>query len=236
MSNESSKQQGMDILKIGVFYDGNYFLHVSNYYSYYSDVRRRLSMPGFHEFLCHAVAEAEGVPDAACRVVTGHYFRGRLSAQDASHRYRQLYNDRVFDDVLMSVGIETHYLPLRNRMGRKEEKGIYVWLALEAYELALRYKLDVLVLVSSDGEYVPLIRKLSTLGVRVMVMNWEFDYIDDLGRQVSTRTSSDLLTEVSYALEADTQITEGLAKGDPLVENLFMPDMGELEANDGDLE
>ena len=136
----------------------------------------------------------------------------------------------------MSVGIETHYLPLRNRMGRKEEKGIYVWLALEAYELALRYKLDVLVLVSSDGEYVPLIRKLSTLGVRVMVMNWEFDYIDDLGRQVSTRTSSDLLTEVSYALEADTLITEGLAKGDPLVENLFMPDMGELEANDGDLE
>ena len=91
-------------------------------------------------------------------------------------------------------------------------------------------------LVSSDGEYVPLIRKLSTLGVRVMVMNWEFDYIDDLGRQVSTRTSSDLLTEVSYALEADTLITEGLAKGDPLVENLFMPDMGELEANDGDLE
>lgn len=224
----------MDITKIGVFYDGNYFLHVSNYYSYYSDVRRRLSLPGFHKFLCHAVAQAEGVREEACRVVTGHYFRGRLSAQDASHRCKQLYNDRVFDDVLMSVGIETHYLPLRTRMGRKEEKGIDVWLALEAYERALRYKLDVVVLVSSDGEYVPLIRKLSTLGVRVMVLNWEFDYRDESGRQVSTRTSSDLLMEVSYALDVDTLIREGLSKDDSVIEGLFMPDSGEAEPCDDD--
>lgn len=217
----------MEVLKVGVFYDGNYFLHVSNYYSYYSEVRRRLSLPGFHRFLCHAVAQAEGVSDVSCRVVTGHYFRGRLSAQDASHRCRQLYNDRVFDDVLMSVGVETHYLPLRTRMGRKEEKGIDVWLALEAYERSMQYGLDVVVLVSSDGEYVPLIRKLSTLGVRVMVLNWEFDYSDETGRQVSTRSSSDLLAEVSYALDVDNLIREGLAAGDPIVEGLFMPESNE---------
>lgn len=220
----------MEVLKIGVFYDGNYFLHVSNYYSYYSEVRRRLSLPGFHKFLCHAVAHAEGVSEASCRVVTGHYFRGRLNAQDASHRCRQLYNDRVFDDVLMSVGVETHYLPLRTRMGRKEEKGIDVWLALEAYERALQYKLDVVVLVSSDGEYVPLIRKLSTLGVRVMVLNWEFDYCDESGHQVSTRSSSDLLSEVSYALDVDNLIREGLQAADPIVEELFMPETAEENA------
>lgn len=226
----------MEILKIGVFYDGNYFLHVSNYYSYYSEVRRRLSLPGFHKFLCHAVAQAEGVSDESCRVVTSHYFRGRLSALDASHRCRQLYNDRVFDDVLMSVGIETHYLPLRTRMGRKEEKGIDVWLALEAYERSLHYKLDVVVLVSSDGEYVPLIRKLSTLGVRVMVLNWEFDYSDESGRQVSTRSSSDLLSEVSYALDVDNLINEGLQANDPIVEGLFMPETSEENPYDEDEE
>lgn len=232
LNNNNNNNNKMGMLKIGVFYDGNYFLHVSNYYSHYSDVHRRLSLPGFHKFLCHAVARAEGVAEETCRVVTGHYFRGRLSAQDASHRCKQLYNDRVFDDVLMSVGVKTHYLPLRTRMGRKEEKGIDVWLALEAYERALHYHLDVVVLVSSDGEYVPLIRKLHTLGVRVLVLNWEFDYLDESGRQVSTRTSSDLLSEVTYALDADSLIREGLSMNNPVVEGLFMQETEDVEASD----
>ncbi|MEX1187886.1 MAG: cold-shock protein, partial [Bacteroidia bacterium] len=29
------------VTRIGVFYDGNYFLHVSNYYNYFHERRRR---------------------------------------------------------------------------------------------------------------------------------------------------------------------------------------------------
>ncbi len=42
---------------------------------------------------------------------------------------------------LMSEGVTTHYLPLRNFGGRREEKGIDVWLALEAFELAIYKKI-----------------------------------------------------------------------------------------------
>jgi len=210
-------------IKIGVFYDGNYFLHVSNYYNYFHALRQRLSLPGFHRFICRLVEEAEDAPLGAARVMSAHYFRGRLSAQEANQRGNQLYNDRVFDDILMSMGISSHFLPLRTRNGKKEEKGIDVWLALEAYEQAIARKFDVLVLITSDGEYLPLVRKVNSLGLRTMVLNWEFTYQDDSGRTVVTRTSQDLLQEVCYPVSAHMVIDYGLDHGIGYVQELFLP-------------
>ena len=42
------------MIKIGVFYDGNYFLHVSNYYNYDHPRQRRLSITGLHKFIKHS--------------------------------------------------------------------------------------------------------------------------------------------------------------------------------------
>ncbi|PID90201.1 MAG: cold-shock protein [Bacteroidetes bacterium] len=206
---------------MGLFYDGNYFLHVSNYYYYYHARRERISVPGFHYFVRNLVAELEEAEVNYCRIVDAHYFRGRLSAQEASHRQNQLYNDRVFDDILMSMGIVSHFVPLRTRDGRKEEKGVDVWLALEAYELARQKELDVVVLVTSDGEYVPLVRKLSGIGVRTMVLNWEFEYTDEHHNEVVTRTSQDLLQEVTYSIRAHEVIEKGLDLGHEYVSDLF---------------
>jgi hypothetical protein len=38
------------MIRIGVFYDGNYFLHISNYYNYEHERGRRLSISGLHNF------------------------------------------------------------------------------------------------------------------------------------------------------------------------------------------
>ena len=43
--------------RIGVFYDGNFLLHASNYYNYIHPERRRLSLNGLHRFIRHRVAE-----------------------------------------------------------------------------------------------------------------------------------------------------------------------------------
>ena len=153
--------------RIGVFYDGNYFLHVSNYYNYDHQRRRRLSISGLHEFIRHQVAQEENVDVRLAQIVSAHYFRGRLNAFEAKQRGDTLYWDRVFDDILMSAGVMTHFLPLRSTFGRREEKGVDVYLALEAYDQGVHDKFDVLVLISSDGDYVPLIRKLNGAGVRV---------------------------------------------------------------------
>jgi uncharacterized LabA/DUF88 family protein/cold shock CspA family protein len=212
---------GKEIKRIGVFYDGNYFLHVSNYYNYFHNRRKRLNIAGLHDFIRNMVAKEEEVPARYCQVTEAHYFRGRISAQEASQRGNQLYNDRVFDDILMSEGVITHYLPIRNRSGKKEEKGIDVWLALEAFEQTFYKRFNVLVLITSDGDYVPLIRKLNSIGTKVMVLSWDFEYTDDMGREVVTRTSQDLIHEVTYPIAMHELINNGLKANNPLINNLF---------------
>lgn len=210
------------LIRIGVFYDGNYFLHVSNYYNYEHIRRRRLNIAGLHEFIRHQVGQEEGTDVKLCQIVDSHYFRGRLNAQEASQKADTLYWDRVFDDILMSQGITTHFLPLKSFGGIKQEKGIDVWLALEAFELAFYKRFNVLVLIASDGDYVPLVRKLNTLGTRVMVLSWDFEYTTDSGKKFITRTSQDLLEEVTYPIAMHEIIDNRVKRNEPLIMNLFV--------------
>jgi len=218
------------LTRIGVFYDGNYFLHVSNYYNYQHHRKARISIGGLHDFIRSHVAERESLDKRMCQIVDAHYFRGRLSAYEARDT-NKLFPDRLFDDVLMSEGIVTHYLPIKSRNGRKEEKGIDVWLALEAYELAIHKQYDVLVFIASDGDYVPLIRKLNTLGVRVMVLSWDFQYTTESGKEMVTRTSQDLLEEVTYPVAMHALIDDRLRGNDPLINNIFVPANSEYNGN-----
>lgn len=210
------------LVRIGVFYDGNYFFRVSSYYAYGHQRKSRLSISGLHDFIRHQVADEEKSDTKLCQIVDAHYFRGRLNAFEASQRGDTLYWDRVFDDILMSEGVTTHYLPVKTVEGQKQEKGIDVWLALEAFELAFYKKFDVLVLIASDGDYVPLIRKLNTIGTRVMALSWDFEYTDDTGRRFTTRTSQDLLEEASYPIAMHEIIDNRLRRNEPLINNMFV--------------
>jgi uncharacterized LabA/DUF88 family protein/cold shock CspA family protein len=220
MKNQFNK----GLTRIGVFYDGNYYLHVSNYYNYGHPRRSRISVSGLHQFIRHKVAEVSETEMRYCHIVDAHFFRGRLNAQDASQRTNQLYYDRVFDDILMSEGVITHYLPLKNFQGNRQEKGIDVWLALEAFELAQFKQFDVLVLITSDGDYLPLIRKLNTVGTKVMLISWDFEFTNDMGKSMVTRTSQDLLQEATYPIPMHDIIEEGLngETPDPVITNLFV--------------
>lgn len=207
---------------MAVFYDGNFLLHTSNYYNYSHAKRSRLSINGLHKFVRDRIAKEENLALEQVLISEAHYFRGRLNAMDASQRGNQLYNDRVFDDVLMSEGINTHYLPLRNVSGRREERGTDVWLSLEAYSLAMEGKMDIAVLILSDTDYVPLLRKLNAAGVRVMLLGWEFDYTNEDGTKVVTRTSVELIQLAQYPVAMHSVIEEGLANEDPVIEGVFI--------------
>ncbi|MBO9641303.1 MAG: NYN domain-containing protein, partial [Siphonobacter aquaeclarae] len=128
----------------------------------------------------------------------------------------------VFDDLLLAEGVTTHYLPVRTSFNNKYEKGIDVWLALEAYEMALHKKFDVLVLIASDGDFVPLVRKLNTLGTKVMVLSWDFEYTTEDGQKMVTRTSQDLLEEASYYADMQNIIEDRSRRNDPLINGLFV--------------
>jgi cold shock CspA family protein len=133
----------------------------------------------------------------------------------------KVQSERVFEDILMRENIVTHYLPLRyGENNTWQEKGIDVWLALEAYELAIYKRFDVLVLVAGDGDYVPLVRKLNTLGTQVMLISWDYSYYNENGAISETRTSRQLLEEVLYPVVMHERIdNEGASE---TINNLFV--------------
>lgn len=205
------------LTRIGIFYDGNFFRVVSDYYAYHHSRRSRISIKGLHEFIRTRVAHEEQVPDRLCQVVDVHYFRGRFSA-DETNEAGKLMSERQFEDVLIREGVTTHYLPIGSS---GIEKGIDVWFALEAYELAIYKRFDVCVLVACDSDYVPLVRKLNALGTRVMVLGWDFEYEDLSGRVKTTKTSAALLDEVSYPILVSAVIEDRAQKD--TVQEIFLP-------------
>ncbi|WP_345073915.1 NYN domain-containing protein [Hymenobacter fastidiosus] len=209
------------LIRIGVFYDGNYFLKISDYYYFQHERKARISMEGLHEYIRHQVAEEEDVDVRLSQIIDAHFFRGRLSATEARDKDR-LFHDRLLDDILMNMSITTHYMPLKTRDGRLQEKGVDVWLALEALELALHKSFDVIVLIAGDSDYVPLIKKLNTIGTRVMLLNWDFKYVDFKGENRVTRASQQLLEHSTYPVAMHDVIDNGLASGDELIETLFV--------------
>lgn len=207
------------LTRVGVFYDGNFFFHVNTFYRYMHARKKRISIPGLHEFIRHHVAQAEGVDVRYCHIVDAHFFRGRLSAKEADAR-QKLYVERAFDDILMYEGVVTHYLPVR----RGTEKGIDVWLALEAFELAVYKRFNVLVIIAGDSDFIPLARKVNSLGTRVMVLGWDFKYTNEMGQDSETVTSIHLLEEVTYPVMMHLIIDDKTKRDDPLIKNLFMDD------------
>ena len=59
------------LIRIGVFYDGNYFFQVSNYYTYGHARRSRIGISGLHDFIKHQVANEESVI-AKCVALSMH--------------------------------------------------------------------------------------------------------------------------------------------------------------------
>jgi cold shock CspA family protein/uncharacterized LabA/DUF88 family protein len=208
------------LVRIGIFYDGYYFYKVSNYYKYEHPRKARISISGLHDFIRNEAAKISGTDFKQCQIVDAHYFKGRSSAREMGEKVQ---SERIFEDILMRENIITHYLPLRNGPNNTlQEKGIDVWLALEAFEMTMYKHFDIIVLVVCDGDYVPLVRKLNTLGTHVMLISWDFDYYSENGRLESTRTSQALLEEVHHPIHM-TQVIEN-KYSDEYVKNLFVLD------------
>ena len=216
------------LCRIAVFYDGTYFFKVSNYYLYQHERKARLSIKGLHEFIVAEVARSEGVSEKHCQIIDAAYFRGRLTAQQAQEQDK-LYGDRLFEDVLMRADVTLFQHLLAPRPDTKiaddkkvEEKGIDVLFALEAYEMTSLKKYDVCVLITGDGDFVPLVRKLNTLGARVMLLGWDFEY-EYRNMTHRTQVATSLLDRVNYPVMMDKEIDGRERRNDRLIDGLFMP-------------
>ncbi len=199
------------MIRTALFIDGGYFDVVNKFHMYEHPSQSPLNVEGLQEFVRVKAAEMEGLSShSLCQIVESHYFRGRFST-DSAIQANKLEDDRRFDEQLIRSHVVQHYLPIDEN--RQKEKGIDVWLALEAFDLAVHKRFDVLALVACDGDYVQLVRKLSGIGTRVMLLMWDFeyDYTDSKGnlRHHITRPSRALRQVTTYPIEMLPIIDDG---------------------------
>lgn len=211
------------IIRVGIYYDGNYFTHVSNYYNYVHDRKSRLSIGGLHDYLKGRIALQMETESELCKITESHYYKNRLSAQEASERENQIYFDRVFDDILAFEHVQAHYIPSKGILNtRSGDKSLNIRLALDAFEASSKDNFDVFVLVAVDGDYTPLVKKIQATGKVVVLVSWDFEFTNDDGKRMTTRTSQDLSNSAHYSFTMHELIEEGLDEGDDAVQNLFV--------------
>jgi uncharacterized LabA/DUF88 family protein len=195
-------------------------VRVSNYYKHYHDRKSYLSFSGIHEFVRQRIADYEGAERHMVQMIQSHFFRGRFSLQ-AAKTANALEADRYFDQLLMYAGIVSHYYPMNESVMPPQEKGIDVWLALEAYDLAITNGFDVLVLVVSDQDFLPLIRKMHARSIRTLVLQVDIRYTDTQGIERALATSHQLTNEATYAVNLSGDIENAGPEDLKLIDSLF---------------
>src|SRR5437016_14539107 len=144
-----------------------------------------------HAFIEAFIAQKEQ-GYASYRVVYAAWHQGLFTSKKATPE--QLRFDRNQHHDLMHAGVEPRYLPMSETQG---EKGIDVALAVNALQVGLDGKIDIAVLVTGDGDFVPLVRALSKQGVRVLGVYFEFQTKDGKKSFINER----LLSVVNYAVD-----------------------------------
>jgi len=206
------------VRRIATFYDGSFFQKFNNWCK--DKLGGFINFQGLHSYISFWISnEVERhSPEDLFRVVEAHYFQGRFPIDAAMRQGSKngkpfvksgspelppeayyIAKDRQIDEVLMYANVTTHYYPMRydKERERGEEKGIDVWLSLEAYDLAVHKRFDYFVLFSGDEDFVPLVRKINSLGITTIIPQIDISTAHD---PIGLRTSYKLIQEASYHL------------------------------------
>jgi uncharacterized LabA/DUF88 family protein len=178
------------ICRIGTFYDGSFFAYAQRYYYHERDLGWLRFQP-FHAFIESFVEQKEH-GYSSYKVVYAAWHQGLYTSKKATQD--QLRSDRNLYHDLMHAGVEPRYLPMSETSG---EKGTDVALAVDALQVGLDGKIDIAVLVTGDGDFVPLVRALNKQGVRVLAVYFKFEGKDGKKSFINER----LLSVVNYAVD-----------------------------------
>ncbi|MDE5760668.1 MAG: NYN domain-containing protein [Bacteroides sp.] len=191
---------------IGLFIDGGYYAKVNE--ALEEQLSLNINISGIMNFIRRQVSQVSRSPLADCQIPESNYFRGRYRVNEANSTHL-LFCERKFEDTLIENDVIFHYKHLReiqkNGAITVVEKGIDVWFALEAYELATIRKFNYVVLITGDADHEMLIRKLKALKIHTILLTW--DVLNDK----STSTAKLLREEACMHLEISDLLAEDKA-------------------------
>ncbi|MFN3952508.1 MAG: cold shock domain-containing protein [Thermaurantimonas sp.] len=210
--------------RIGVFIDGNYLNHTSNFYNYTHPKHRRLHLGGLLNYIRYWIAQTTESDRRLVKIVESHYFRIRINVFEASNRGNQLFYDRQLDDILSYENICPHYIVYRqNNNTRKETPSMEAKLSLEILDACYRQNIDAVALIANDGAYSDVAIKATALGIPVFLFHWEYEYQNDEGLEIAVRTSHNLMDACSYVVNL-SELIDKQKSTDYLLDKIFVSD------------
>lgn len=194
------------INSIGLFIDGNYFVLLEKGIGN----ARRVNIKGLIKFIQKTIAERYDLDPASSVVTETHFFRGRYRAYDARKK-NLLLEDRKFEDRLIENDVILHYKHVYNFPdGTPHEKGIDVWFALEAFELALYRDFDFIVMITGDADFEMLARKIKSLKKPAILLSWHYDE--------QNPTAKALKDEITYYIDINSLLETDPTLSDRIIE------------------
>ena len=155
------------ICRIGIFYDGSYYTYARRYF-YRERQFGWLSFQPLHLLFEHFIRTKEQ-GFSSYKVVYASWHQGLFTATEATEGQLRFERNHYLD--LLHAKIEPKYLPMSQSQG---EKGTDVALTVDALQTGLDGKIDIAVLVTGDGDFVPLVGALNKHGIRVVAAYFKF--------------------------------------------------------------
>lgn len=188
---------------IGLFIDGGYYAKINE--ALEENMSLNINVSRLISFIKEEISKIGGCDVSDCHITESHYFRGRYRVNDANMKHL-LYSERKFEDSLIENDVVFHYKHLREVQKGSNvtviEKGVDVWFALEAYELATIRKFDFVVLITGDADHEMLVKKLKALKIHTVLLTW------DVSDNESTSTAKLLKDEACTHIEINKLIYE----------------------------
>lgn len=192
-------EENKTIHSIGLFIDGQYYFRLDR--ALVENKSRRVKLKGLIDFIEKTIATKYGLDRESCVVTETHFFRGRLKANEAKDIKGGLLDERKFEDRLIENDVILHYKHVYYLPdGTPHEKGIDVWFALEAFELALYRDFDFIVMITGDADYEMLARKIKSLKKPAILLSWHYEDQDP--------TAKALKEEMTYRINVNDLLEE----------------------------
>lgn len=204
----------LSVFRIGFFLDGYTLKKVNEYYLKYHKYHARLdfrALKGWVRDYAIQLFGREGCPIE----MESHYYHPFIRHYDRAETSFGDGQDRLEKQLAMA-GFEVHY----NDPTDINKMGPNMQLVEDASLCAYYHKIDVLVLLSTQGQYSSLPPRLKKEGVPMLLLGWNFDY-ERRDSTVYWRTDASL-RELSGYYVAMEEVAEMYPPRRAADKNLFM--------------
>jgi len=186
-------------LRVFLFVDGFTLKKVNDYYRFHHPLRTKLDFRALKNW---ARREALRVfaPESRYALMDCHYYH-----PDRNPRlYGGSHGLSCFARELRYAGFQIHYSEQVGPDGIKPNMALLE----DALLFASYRKMDAVVLLSTQGQYAPLPDKLRMMGLPMLLLGWNFQYVSE-NRNVKWKTDPYLQELSTYYVAMDRVVDRG---------------------------